>query len=172
MILTINDERDLDRHLSHIDEVTEHAVAALPTSGTSLDILRAMKFDKVGFHPIDGRPLNLIEQINRTFTFMVALKATKWLLAHHPDAGGFKLAPGATMAMELDIMSNVPGLVGAETFAATHPDSNRKLAKDLAKLQQSQARFRYAFFYAPNFPFGRMEKLERQTGIEVHCIEI
>lgn len=76
------------------------------------------------------------------------------------------------MALPLDIMSKVEGVVGAETFAATHPDSNRKLAKDLEKLKRCDARFRYAFFYAPNFPFGRMQKLERETGIEVHCIEI
>jgi hypothetical protein len=28
-----------------------------------------MKFGQLGFHPISQQPLNLIEQINQTFTF-------------------------------------------------------------------------------------------------------
>jgi hypothetical protein len=83
-----------------------------------------MKFEQGGFHPIEGRPLNLIELINQTFTYLVALRATAWLLRRHPEAGGFKLAPGAAALMPIDIMSIVPGLVGAETFAAVHPDNN------------------------------------------------
>jgi len=131
-----------------------------------------MKFEQIGFHPIDGRALNLIEQINQTFTFLVALKATEWLLEHHPEADGFQLAPGAAMALPLDIMSIAPGIVGAETFAAVDPGNNRKLAGDLTKLRGCGHRHRYAFFYAPGFSPGRIERLERDTGIRVHCVDI
>src|SRR6266513_460092 len=34
----------------------------------------------------------------------------------HPDAGGFRLAPGASASQTLDIMSVAEGLVGAETL--------------------------------------------------------
>src|SRR5271156_7229809 len=93
-------------------------------SGDPLDLLRRMKFEPVGFHPIEDRPLNVVEQINQTWTYAVALSATRVLLELHPEAGGFKVAPGAHMALPLDIMSEEPGLVGAETFAAVHPRNN------------------------------------------------
>jgi hypothetical protein len=33
---------------------------------TDCDLLRRMKFDPVGYHPIEGQPLNFVEQINQT----------------------------------------------------------------------------------------------------------
>jgi hypothetical protein len=172
MILTILSRTDLEQHTVAIEKATEKAFAAIASAGRPVEALRRMKFEQLGFHPIDERPLNLIEQINQTFTFLVALKATEWLLERHPEAHGFRLSPGATMALPLDIMSVEPDLVGAETFAATHPDSNRKLLKDLKKLRSARAKFRYAFFYSPGFAPGRLERLERETGIEVHCVDI
>jgi hypothetical protein len=34
-------------------------------TGDPIDMLRRMKFDAVGYHPIEGRALNLVEQINQ-----------------------------------------------------------------------------------------------------------
>jgi hypothetical protein len=172
MILTISCCTDLDEHLSAIEDATARAVAAIAAAGSPTQAFKRMKFEQIGLHPIERRPLNLIEQINQTFTYLVALRATAWLLDRHPDAGGFRLAPGATAALPLDIMSVKPDLVGAETFAAVHPGNNQKLAGDLLKLRGFQCQFRYAFFYAPGFSPGRIERLERHSGIEVHCIGI
>lgn len=173
MILTIMSRDDLQQYLDEIDAATVLAMEEFATAPTPREALRRMKFEQIGRHPIEkGRRLNLIEQVNQTFTYLVALKATEWLLDRHPESGGFRLAPGAVMALPFDIMSVNEGLVDAETFAATHPGSNGKLVKDLAKLGGSTARHRYAFFYAPAFPAGRVEKLERMTGVEVHCVDI
>ena len=54
--------------------------------GDPLDQLRRMKFETGGFHPILGNPLNVVEQINQTWTFLVALCAARHLLEMHPDA--------------------------------------------------------------------------------------
>lgn len=70
--------------------------------------------------------MNFIEQINQTWTYLAALAAARQLLILHPEAGGFRLAPGAHAAQPLDVMSLADGLVGAETFAAVHPDNNQK----------------------------------------------
>jgi hypothetical protein len=35
-------------------------------TGDPLDMLGRMKFDAIGYHPIEGHPLNLVEQINRS----------------------------------------------------------------------------------------------------------
>ena len=40
-----------------------------------LDALAKVKFEDVGFHPIQDRALNFIEQINQTFTFVASLRA-------------------------------------------------------------------------------------------------
>lgn len=141
-------------------------------TGDPLEMLRRMKFDPVGFHPIEDRPLNLVEQINQTWTYAVAVAAARQLLLLHPEAGGFHLAPGAHMARELDIMSEVPGLVGAETFAAVDPRNNNKLADDLTKLAGRLETHRYVFFLSPRFPgTKRLLQLER-AGVQVWSIDV
>jgi hypothetical protein len=102
-------------------------------SGDPLEMLRRMKFEPVGFHPIEGHALNIVEQVNQTWTFCVALAAARQLLVLHPDVGGLRLAPGADACQALDIMSVKEGCVGAETFAAVTPQNNGKLAKDLLR---------------------------------------
>jgi hypothetical protein len=131
-----------------------------------------MKFEQIGFHPVEDRSLNLVEQINQTWTFVVALLATRKLLEIHPNVGGFKVAPGAHMSLELDIMSEALGLVGAETFAAVDPANNRKLFKDIEKLKGRTEAHRYVFFASPRFPgTHRRPKLERH-GIEVWSVDL
>jgi hypothetical protein len=140
--------------------------------GDPLDLLRRMKFEPVGFHPIEDRPLNVIEQINRTWTYAVALSAARVLLELHPEAGGFKVAPGAHMALPLDIMSEEPGLVGAETFAAVHPRNNGKLAADLAKLADRPERHRYVFFMSPRHPGAQRQPALERDGIQVWSVDV
>ena len=45
-----------------------------------------MKFETAGFHPIQGHALNVVEQINQTWTYLVALAAARHLLEMHPEA--------------------------------------------------------------------------------------
>jgi hypothetical protein len=94
--LSIATQKDIE---SYMDQLRTSArrmrdcVAA--QSGDPLDFLRHMKFDPIGFHPIEVRSLDLVEQINQTWTFVVALAATQQLLQLHPDVGDFGLTPGA-----------------------------------------------------------------------------
>src|SRR5262245_34758172 len=126
---------DADRYLGQVRKAAADAHAWIARqTGDSLDLIRRMKFDQIGFHPIEGYALNLMEQINQTWTYAVALAATRQLLGLHPEAGGYRLAPGAHAVAPLDIMSEVQGLVGAETFAAVDPRNNKKLEQDLRKM--------------------------------------
>ena len=75
------------------------------------------------------------------------------------------------MALPLDIMSEKPGLIGAETFAAVDPANNRKLSKDLAKLDGRMETYRYVFFMSPLFPGNeRISRFERD-GIQVWSVD-
>jgi hypothetical protein len=139
-------------------------------SGDPLDLLRRMKFETIGYHPVEDRPLNFIEQINQTWTFAVALAAARQLLDLHPDVGGFRLAPGAHASIPLDIMSEAKEQVGAETFAAVPPRNNGKLVADLAKMAQRPEIHRYVFFMSPLFPNAeRLPQFERD-GVQVWSV--
>jgi hypothetical protein len=141
-------------------------------TGDPLETLRKMKFEPIGFHPVEDRALNFVEQINQTWTFAVAIAATKQLLNLHPDVGGFRLAPRAHAALDLDIMSVEPGQVGAETFAAVTPRNNGKLAADLAKLAGRPKTHRYVFFLSPLFPGNIRQPALEKHGIEVWSVDI
>lgn len=154
------------------DDAHQWIVEQTGQTGDSLDMLRLIKFNPIGFHPIEHRPLNLVEQINQTWTFVAAIAAARKLLELHPDAGGFRLAPGAHASLPLDIMSEKDGLVGAETFAAVSPGNNRKLEKDLEKLTVRSEEYRYVFFMSPEFPGNeRLPQFERD-GIQVWSVDV
>ncbi len=85
-----------------------------------MELFWQAKFERIGFHPVEHRSINLVEQINQTWTYLAALEAARVLLNEHPSAGAMHLAPGAHASQELDIMSEVRGEVGAEVFAAVH----------------------------------------------------
>jgi hypothetical protein len=141
-------------------------------SGDPLDMLRRMKFEQVGFHPVEDRMLNLVEQINQTWTFAVAIAAARQLLELHPEEGGFCLAPGAHASQPLDIMSKEAGLVGAETFAAVTPRNNGKLDADLAKLAVRTEIHRYVFFMSPFFPGNARRPQFERNGVQVWSVNV
>ena len=164
---------DINRYLDLIrDAAAKIQRGIMSQDGNPLDLLRRMKFETGGFHPILGHPINIIEQINQTWTFLVALRATRHLLEMNPDADGFVLAPGAHAAIDLDIMSQAPGVVGAETFAAVDPANNNKLKTDLIKLAARTERHRYIFFMSPRFPgFKRRPEFE-DAAIQVWSVDV
>lgn len=173
MYLSVRSDEDIDRYLSLVRKSAADAQAWIANQGGDpLDLLRRIKFEPIGFHPVAGHALNLIEQINQTWTFAVALAATRQLLRLHPEAGGYRLAPGAHMALQLDIMSEKAGLVGAETFAAVDPSNNKKLAKDLRKMATRQEEHRYIFLMSPLYPgSARLTKFER-NGVQVWSVHV
>jgi hypothetical protein len=164
---------DIEGHLQVIWQAAAATQEWLASqNGDPLAVIRRMKFDPIGQHPVNGHPLNLIEQINQTWTYMAALIATRQLLALHPDSGGFCLAPGAHASQALDVMSVVEGMVGAETFAAVDPKNNQKLAGDLKKMANREEQHRYVFFISPLYPkTQRLLHLERE-GVQVWSIEL
>ncbi len=139
-------------------------------AGSPLELLTALRFQTVGHDPLTGEALNVIEQLNQTFTILVSLRAAGRLIEMHPDADGFRLALATSSGR--DIESIKPDLVAAEVFSATHPGSNQKLNKDIARLASDRARYRYVFFAAPKYATGRQPHLETVPGIEVHCVEL
>ena len=111
-----------------------------------IDVLRAIKFRGVGFDPLNPtRPLNIIEQVNQTFTYLVSLRAVEYLLREHPESAPFRLNLGARAGTDIE---SADGQVVAEVFAAVRPNNNDKMRKDIARVRMSTAPHRYVFFYA------------------------
>ena len=141
-------------------------------SNDPLSWMRDIKFSQIGFHPETHKPLNLIEQVNQTFTDLVALEATRTLLLRHPGAEGFHLAPGAYAHKPFDIVSVKSGLVGAECFATVDLKNNNKLKKDLEKLKGASEQHRYVFFSSPeHLTTEHVVALDR-WGVEVWSIAL
>lgn len=171
--LQICNTSDIDRYMDQVRDAAARIQKWIAAQdGDPLALILRMKFETGGFHPILGHPLNVIEQINQTWTFVAALGAARHLLEMHPDAGGFVLAPGAHAAIDLDIMSEAPGLVAAETFAAVDPKNNDKLKHDLQKLAARNEQYRYIFFMSPRFPGSKRLPQFEQDGIQVWSVDV
>jgi hypothetical protein len=160
--MAVKTNADIDQYVARVKASATRAKEWLVAQDIdSLELFRLMKFGPVGFHPVDDRAVNLLEQINQTWSYIAALAAARWLLRRHDDACGFVLAPGAHAALELDIMSEKKGWVGAEVFAAVAPNNNGKLKRDINKLASRVEEHRYVFFLSPEYPTN-----ERHTRLE------
>lgn len=143
-------------------------VQDLSSGAEALKVLWLLKSSPTGCDPLDATsPLNLIEQLNQTFTYIASARAVKVLLKEHPEAGPYTLNLGTTSGS--DIESKIRGKVAAEVFAAVNTLNNRKLAKDIKKVSACEASHKYVFFMCPGYVEGRQAKLER-LGVQVWSV--
>ncbi|MDJ0993117.1 MAG: hypothetical protein QNI90_06055 [Dinoroseobacter sp.] len=168
--------------LRNAEEAQIQKQALVENSARSLDYFNTqrepmaamfdMKFRPIGFHPTAGHPLNLIEQINQTFSFLCALEASELLFQWHKDLEGLVVYPGAHAPRgTLDIEAlNRPGYIGAELFAAVRPANNGKLKKDLEKLRDRSEENRYEFFICPTHPETKRQNDLEDYGVRVWSI--
>ena len=157
------------RKLSELLEISARRTALavcneLDRGPSALAALSRLKFEPVGCDPFDPeRCLNLVEQLNQTFTYQASLAAAEWLLERHPEHAPLRLSLGTESGT--DIRSE-DGHVAAEVFAAVDPANNRKLAKDVARVRESAARHRYVVYLSPVRP-GRGDDYD-DDGVHIH----
>ena len=143
----LSDVRVLEDEIRIASERAMSAFQGLVAQGDPLALLEAVKFDKMGWDPMEPtRPLNFIEQVNQTFTALVSVRAVEYLFEHHPEAAPFRVNLGTAPGSDIE---SIDGSVAGEVFAATHPGSNGKLRKDIAKVASVSADHRYVFFHCP-----------------------
>jgi hypothetical protein len=146
-IQTIRDLSELEKTIRESAERACQNFSTLLRQHLGLDFLRVLKFQQVGLDPLNPeRPLNFIEQLNQSFTYLVSLKGTEYLLRNHKASAPFTLNLGAVRGF--DIISSDQEVV-AETFATVSPDSNDKLKKDIEKVLKAEARHKYVFYFCP-----------------------
>jgi hypothetical protein len=134
-----------------------------------LHALWSLKVHKSGCDPLNAdSPLNLIEQLNQTFTYLASARAVKILFELHPELAPFTVNLGTSSGSDIESGTGV-GLA-AEVFAAVNTANNRKLAKDLAKVARSEAQFKYVFFMCPGYLQGRQLHHESVPGVQVWSV--
>ena len=132
-------------------------------SKSSKMLFSKMKFGGIGFDPLDSkRELNIVEQINQSFTCLSSFYALEILFTEYPKLAPFRLNLGT--ASGSDIKSEC-GELAAEVFAAVAPTNNQQLKKDINKVLEINAKLKFVFFICPNFELGRRPQFERDDVI-------
>jgi hypothetical protein len=155
--------RNADEAYKYIEAISTSASSAqvqlleLSKNKDSIQFLRHIKFEQIGFDPLDPkRKLNLIEQVNQTFTYLASFKAADIIFNRHPNISELSLNLGNISGT--DIESTESGGIAAEVFAATRPGSNNKLNKDIVKVAATQATHKYVFLMCPNIEAGHYQE--------------
>ena len=171
-MLIISHQQVQELRAQIIQSIAVARAAVASPEQSPLPWLTKLRFGKLGIHPLSSHPLNFIEQINQTFSYLVAISGVGLLLDRHPEANGFLIAPGAHASLPLDIMSQEPGLVGAECFAAVELTNNNKLNRDMAKLRDRSERYRYVFFSSPRPQQTEEIQILSRDGVEVWLVDL
>lgn len=154
MIASTADIDTLEQLVIAAAEATMARLGRLANGPAALEALARLKFAHAGCDPLDqARALNFVEQINQTFTYLASFEGARWLLREHPRSTPLVLNLGTTPGSDIE---SLDGLIAAETFAATEPDSNDKLRKDIAKVRATNAKHKYVFFLSPQSANGQM----------------
>jgi hypothetical protein len=149
---------------------TEAADYIRSTTGHGIELLRSLKFEQRGRHPLEPRPLNVIEQVNQTFTCLVTLKAVELLFEWHPQLTKIKLNVGTKAGSDIESLDTT---FAAEVFAAVDPKNNRKLKRDVEKVaKRVDAQHRYVFFHSPLIPEGLVQGAGETVGVQVWSVAI
>ena len=147
--ITITSLEDLREQENRLNESAQRTVKDLKkklNKPKSSEIFYSMKFDHSGHDPLDKkRSLNLIEQLNQHFTYLVSFKATAQLLREFPDKS-FTMHLGTSRGP--DIISEDSSVV-AEVFAAVNPRNNDKLKKDVERVSQYKSSQKFVFYHSP-----------------------
>ncbi len=131
-----------------------------------MEFLFKLKFQAVGCDPLElSRRLNLIEQLNQTFTYLASFNGAEFLFERHPKVQCLSLNLGSSSGF--DIQTSEVGGIAAEVFAAVTPQNNRKLANDIDKVSAADAKYRYVLFMSPEHKTGPYRGTLKVPGVTV-----
>ena len=83
-------------------ESTATAIKLVLNNYKAIHALAILKFSESGRDPLDHkRPLNIIEQLNQSFTYLASIAAARWLLEHHPSCAPLILNLGTTSGPDI-----------------------------------------------------------------------
>jgi hypothetical protein len=159
----------IENYREKIVNTTNNHINELLFSSKGIDFLRKVKFEQCGYDPLFEHETNFIEQTNQTFTYLVCLDATELLLKKYPTKR-FHVNFGTESGY--DVESEDVSII-CECFAATTPDSNKKLELDVKKVfKNTNAIDRYVIFYAEHPKVKHVENIrEKYKGIDIIVLD-
>ena len=163
--------RSVQAH-AHIEALRASASATLDSLNKNLShpdplsALGRLKFEAIGHDPLDStRKLNLIEQLNQTFTYLAAFRGAEFLFNRHPNVNEPILNLGNVSGWDIETQED--NGIAAEVFAAVTPNNNQKLRNDIKKVQSAPHRNRYVLFICPRHAPGRISHKLAQDDVQV-----
>lgn len=152
-----------------IIKITNDKLKELWQNREGIDFLKKIKFEQCGYDPLFEHGTNFIEQTNQTFTYLVCLAAVEILQSKYPThifIVNFGTESG------YDVVSK-DGSIICECFAATAPDSNKKLELDAYKVYDNKtAAFRYVIYYVANSKEKHVDNIKRKyNGVELIALK-
>lgn len=94
---------------------TNDEIKELLKEGESIEFLRKIKFNKCGYDPLFEEPINFIEQVNQTSTYLLFLSAVELLLSAYPS---YKFYVNFGIQAGYDVLSEDESII-CEWFEAT-----------------------------------------------------
>lgn len=172
--LTVTSSEDLANRIAAICRSASKAIKKIrPLLGDDdpLDVLKTLRFTQAGCDPLDpNRDLNLIEQLNQTFTYLATFRAAERLFETYGP--NLRLTLNLGTQPGADIETDAYGGIAAEVFAAVKPDNNKKLKKDLKKVSQASANHKYVFFACPGHQPGEEDEDSDYPGVKIISLGI
>lgn len=132
-----------------------------------MEAMFTLKFREFGRHHLEARPLNIIEQLNQSFTVMASLAAAEHLLDHYGDFGGLELNPGARSGRDIQSHNPQDLAIEAEVFTCGRSDFRRKIMNDTRRFEGANADHCFVFFYCPITNNGGESRQGRQHDLEL-----
>jgi len=157
IVIGKSDIEDYKQLLRESAEQTRIEISELlGSNGGSLEFLFQLKFQSTGCDPLKAdRRLNLIEQLNQTFTYLASFNAASFLFCRHPGVKRLTLNLGTSPGSDIEALED--GGIAAEIFASVDPRNNRKLANDIEKVSRANAKHRYVLFMSPLHEAGQYQ---------------
>lgn len=145
---------------------TQSTIKNLASGKDAMTFLFECKFNQCGCNPLDStKKLNLIEQVNQTFTYLASFKGAEYIFAHHKKVKSLTLNLGTSSGT--DIEANEDGGVVAEVFASVNPSNNQKLKNDINRISLVDAKHRYVFFISPKKELGIYKSIWDVDNVKV-----
>ena len=147
-------------------EVSLLSIANLAADNDAMSFLYECKFHENGFDPLDStKPLNFVEQLNQTFTYLASFKGAEFIFSKHVDVKSLTLNLGTSNGTDIETADG-DGVV-AEVFASVDPTNNSKIQKGIKRIRLNSAKHKYVFFISPKTDCGVFKSRWDVEGVTV-----